>query len=175
MHGAVTCIAWHAPDQRAVHDAHYCGVSASENDMYFILFMLVLQGKSHDRISWYLRSLCIRRPSINEPKTAQAHTRSGWQLIFYWLPVHWLHQQIVNLVQGGSKNLMEHPGTRGRIFYFARFYWTNHPRDSGTLLYKVIMMSFYQQRRCLPPRDDWQVSQTQFRGACSSSTHVRWY
>ena len=44
MHGAVTCIAWHAPDQRAVHDAHYCGVSASENDMYFILFMLVLQG-----------------------------------------------------------------------------------------------------------------------------------
>ena len=30
----------------------------------------------------------------------------------------------------------------------------NHPRDSGTLLYKVIMMSFDQWRRCFPPRED---------------------
>ena len=73
--------------------------------------------------------------------------------------------------QGGFKNLMEHPGLN---FYLVRFCQTNHPCDSGTFLYKVIMMSPDQQHRCLPPCNDWQVLQTQFQGACSSSTCARW-
>ena len=59
-----------------------------------------------------------------------------------------LHIWCWNQDQGDASNLMEYMGSK---FYLIRFYWTNHTRDSGTLLYKVIMMSPDQKCRCLPP------------------------
>ena len=142
--------------------------------MICILFYLCLSSREISRSDQLISPFNLHPPSLHK----WAQDRSGShavRLAIDFLLIACTLTQSANcqFSSRGSKILMEHPGTRGRIFYFARFYWTNHPRDSGTLIYKVIMMSFYQQRRCLPPRDDWQVSQTQFRGACSSSTQAR--